>query len=485
MKRLLVLLVMLVAISANAQWQPDVRLTNNTSGSYTSLNNSWCVASSGTAVHVVWFDYRDGNPAIYYKRSTDAGVNWGIDTRLTNNTGNSVNPSIAVSGSFVNVVWQDARDGNQEIYFKRSTDAGITWGADIRLTKNNSLSENPSIAVSGPVVNVVWRDERDGNREIYYKHSTNAGTSWGMETRLTNNTAESSLPSVALSGSVVYVVWVDRRDVQEQIYFKRSTDAGVNWGADTRLTNNNAGSYNPSVAVSGSAVHIVWFDIRDYNREIYYKRSIDGGASWEADVRLTNDTAFSFYPSVALSGSTVHVLWIDTREGNYEVYYKHSIDAGISWGADTRLTNNTAHSAWTSVSVSGSAVNVVWEDNRDGNYEIYYKRNPTGNPLGIQNISTEILSSYSLGQNYPNPFNPITVIRFNITGFPVGTSGNDKMVLKVYDVQGREVQTLVNERLNAGTYEVKFDGSGLTSGVYFYKMVTEGFTETKRMLLIK
>ncbi|MEI7483559.1 MAG: T9SS type A sorting domain-containing protein, partial [Ignavibacteriota bacterium] len=54
-----------------------------------------------------------------------------------------------------------------------------------------------------------------------------------------------------------------------------------------------------------------------------------------------------------------------------------------------------------------------------------------------------------------------------------------------YDVQGREVQTLVNERLVAGTYEVKFDGSMLTSGVYFYKMVTGNFTETKKMLLIK
>jgi hypothetical protein len=62
-------------------------------------------------------------------------------------------------------------------------------------------------------------------------------------------------------------------------------------------------------------------------------------------------------------------------------------------------------------------------------------------------------------------------------------SGNVKIV--VYDVQGREMQTLVNEKLNAGTYEVKFDGSMLTSGVYFYRMVTEGFAETKRMLMIK
>ncbi|MEI7485080.1 MAG: T9SS type A sorting domain-containing protein, partial [Ignavibacteriota bacterium] len=93
-------------------------------------------------------------------------------------------------------------------------------------------------------------------------------------------------------------------------------------------------------------------------------------------------------------------------------------------------------------------------------------------------ISTETPSKYSLSQNYPNPFNPTTNIKFSIIN-----SGDVKLV--VYDIQGREVQTLVNERLNAGTYEVKFDGSMLTSGVYFYKMVSEGFTETKRMILIK
>jgi hypothetical protein len=98
--------------------------------------------------------------------------------------------------------------------------------------------------------------------------------------------------------------------------------------------------------------------------------------------------------------------------------------------------------------------------------------------INVENISTEIPSSYSLGQNYPNPFNPMTNVQFSMCN-----AGNAKIV--VYDIQGREVQTLVNEKLNAGTYEVKFDGSELTSGVYFYKLITEGFTETKRMLLIK
>ena len=101
-----------------------------------------------------------------------------------------------------------------------------------------------------------------------------------------------------------------------------------------------------------------------------------------------------------------------------------------------------------------------------------------GNLSAIQNISTETPSKYSLSQNYPNPFNPTTNIKFSIVN-----TGDVKLV--VYDIQGREVQTLVNESLKPGTYEAAFDGSALNSGVYFYKLITNTFSETKKMLLIK
>ena len=78
--------------NCEAQWQPDVRLTNNPAYSYSSYNNARCVASSGNDVHVVWYDSRDGNYEIYYKRSTDGGISWEADTRLTNNTANSRYP---------------------------------------------------------------------------------------------------------------------------------------------------------------------------------------------------------------------------------------------------------------------------------------------------------------------------------------------------------------------------------------------------------
>jgi hypothetical protein len=91
-----------------------------------------------------------------------------------------------------------------------------------------------------------------------------------------------------------------------------------------------------------------------------------------------------------------------------------------------------------------------------------------------------------LYQNYPNPFNPVTKIKFDVvSGFPLGAYGNDKVVLKVFDILGKEIQTLVNEKLQPGSYEVTFNASQYPSGVYFYKLTTEGFSETKKMLMIK
>jgi serine protease len=98
--------------------------------------------------------------------------------------------------------------------------------------------------------------------------------------------------------------------------------------------------------------------------------------------------------------------------------------------------------------------------------------------LGITNFNSEVPEKYSLSQNYPNPFNPSTNIKFALTK-PGFTN------LKVYDALGREVSELVNKNLLAGSYEVEWNAASFTSGVYFYKIQSEGFTETKRMVLIK
>ena len=104
----------------------------------------------------------------------------------------------------------------------------------------------------------------------------------------------------------------------------------------------------------------------------------------------------------------------------------------------------------------------------------------TSFPLGITQISTEIPENFSLSQNYPNPFNPTTLIKFEILN-----SKFEIVSLIVYDILGREIQTLVNEQLSPGTYEVEFDGTNYPSGVYYYSLSTQSFKETKRMVLLR
>ncbi len=115
--------------------------------------------------------------------------------------------------------------------------------------------------------------------------------------------------------------------------------------------------------------------------------------------------------------------------------------------------------------------------------------------VGINQISTEIPEKFSLLQNYPNPFNPSTKIRFSIPA-DSRLRGNDKLELKVFDILGREIASLIprgQEGLSPGTYEVEFDGTNYSSGLYYYTLVvtdtsaslSTGFTQTKKMVLIK
>jgi PKD repeat protein len=99
-------------------------------------------------------------------------------------------------------------------------------------------------------------------------------------------------------------------------------------------------------------------------------------------------------------------------------------------------------------------------------------------PVGINQISSIIPDNFNLYNNYPNPFNPNTIIKFDI-------SKSQQVVLKVYNMLGEVVSTLVNENLSPGSYNVEFNASSISSGMYFYRLETNGFTATKRMVLVK
>jgi photosystem II stability/assembly factor-like uncharacterized protein len=152
---------------------------------------------------------------------------------------------------------------------------------------------------------------------------------------------------------------------------------------------------------------------------------------------------------------------------NYLNVYK-STNGGVNWFA--QLTGATSTSL---ISVFFLNENTGFAGGANG---VILKTIKGG--VGVQNISSSVPDKYSLEQNYPNPFNPTTNIRYQITK-------NSYVTLKVYNILGKEIATLVNEKLSAGTYEVKFDGSNLPSGIYFYKLETDKFKDTKKLVLLK
>ena len=172
-------------------------------------------------------------------------------------------------------------------------------------------------------------------------------------------------------------------------------------------------------------------------------------------------------------------VFVDTTTGLLHHKY-FIIDANSTAGNKITSTGSynwdpqaTLHNDENSLTIFNARVNNLY-------YQEFYARyrGAGGETVGTQNISTEIPEKYSLSQNYPNPFNPITKIKFNVSKL-------SSVKIVVYDVIGREVQTLVNETLKPGTYETSFEGSLLNSGVYFYRLITNSFSETRRMLLVK
>jgi hypothetical protein len=381
---------------------PIYQILSNNTGDSTNPN----VAVSGSNLYVVWEDTSSGNREILLMRSHD-GSNFTSAQTLSNTTGESFDPRIAVSGSNVYVVWEDtATDGSSEVKFVRSADNGDTFGSVQTLSNQSRDSTNPTVAVSGGNVYVVWSGlstnaTAEASPEVMLTRSADNGAIFGSVQTLSNNTGDSTNPNVAVSGRNLYVLWEDDSSGNSEIVMLRSTNNGAKFVTPRNLSNSPGESFDPRIAVSGSNVYVVWEDYglgNSTSSEIMLIRSVNRGLNYASAQSLSNSPGESVDPRIAVSGGNVYVVWEDTAtDGSSEVKFARSTDNGATFTNARNLSNNTGISFDPRIDVSGGNVYVVWEDTTatESSDILLARSTNNGATFGlVQNLSNSPVESF-------------------------------------------------------------------------------------------
>jgi hypothetical protein len=340
--------------------------------------------------------------------------------------------SVAVNGNYVFA-------GSSYQGVLRSTDRGNTWAPT---PLNDKIIQK--LFIQGNYLYASVFTYTPYTYSIYF--STNNGTNWIK----TNFDAE-RINSFTYDGYYIYAGGYTAPNIYRSIL-------GDTVWTEIANINNIYGDFIGSLAAIGNKVfagsgYIQW----SYYRSIYY--STNNGNLWIPDTLNEGECYDLTTVGNNLIAAVDNGIFLST-------------DFGVSWIPKNQgLTNPPGYFSNSTFCKTKDYIFIAYNPN-----SIW--RRSLSDIVGIKNINTNIPTKYSLSQNYPNPFNPITNIKFSIVN-----EGDVKII--VYDIIGRKVQTLVSERLNAGTYETTFDGSQLSSGVYFYRLTTDVYTETKRMVLIK
>jgi len=401
---LTIMITVFVPAAFAQEWGNDVRLDDNAAASYVSL----CVDPSDN-IHAVWIDTTDA--AVYYKRSTDRGETWESVTRLTG-TGASAYRGVDIaadSRGTLHLVWDDDRSGSEEIYYMCSHDGGVTWETEISILGNGykgvcSLDIN---ADTLDYLHIVFGKYREPNyNSVFHCRSTDGGTTWGALNTISGGdnfvdiagiSADSSNQLVCLCSAFINKFYI-------RLYRRTSTDNGATWGSGAWLeTTSQVKKRFPHVVCDQSdTFHLVY--VNHGSMEIYSKNSTDAGETWGNHTKLVSTQPGFGLPRFCVDpANTLHLLWVDNRDGDYELFHITSLDGGITWSTEEKLTDTSGHARYPRILAdSRNNLHVAWKDDRSGAYGVYYKKYAAGpelvNPLvdikcNGQDAAVQVLSS--------------------------------------------------------------------------------------------
>ncbi len=278
---------------------------------------------------------------------------------------------------------------------------------------------------------------------------------------------------------------------------KYTTNDGINW------TNLSEHVFSDLVVKNGN----IWGlrDIIHLPYPVYYSDNF--GSNWQnlkiygLILRsLDNDLFLAAKDSLYFSSNSgmnwrgipfqnyynFRTISLDTKTNLITLTKRNSVYISTNRGENWMQKNEGLDSAQRNLDkylkIGDSYLTMILTGNNNLIFKYLFKR-LISEAVGIESISSVIPEKYSLSQNYPNPFNPVTRIRFNIPS--VGNNSKSEVLLDVYDVSGKLVKQLYKGQLSGGEYEFEFDGTGFNSGVYFYRLQSENFSETRKMVLVK
>jgi hypothetical protein len=378
-------------------------------------------------IFVVWEDNRltgDQKTHIYLTKSSNYGTSFGTDIRVDDAPiGDSVCcSSLAVDESNGNiyVVWQDYRNSPDpysiDIYFANSTDGGETFNTNKRV--NDDLGKTfqgvPSIASRQGFIGVVWADDRGG---IYFANSTDNGNTFGENKRVNDVLGPGFFyPDIAIDDNgTVFVVWEDKIGGIFSIFFSKSYDGGNTWTPSIKVSDNPLidGQRMPSLALdSDNNIYVVWIDYIGADTNISFARSTNRGDNFTIWKQVNDDPGIAkqYQPSIAVTDNNkIFVTWIDEREGGYNIYFANSTDGGNNFSINQKINNgpniSPVYTPSNAVKAKGNHAFIVWQDDRKGDWDIYFSRSnfepPIASPISpingtILNINTSILRVTSI-----------------------------------------------------------------------------------------
>jgi len=442
------------------------------------------ICPDGTLVMAHFQTFSAQSNRTYSNVSTNMGANWTSPIQCFATTNEQLKSSITIddvqSSSFYGRIYNVTAMVTNPfvIIFSKSTDKGASWDASLNQL-NSSLpgrnSNGPCVTVGeNGQVYVAWASSKNSSPfselGIGFAKSLNGGQNWTMSESVYNcngiftsqltpwGIRVNSYPvmDVDRSGGIrngwIYIVTAEKNlspaGSDPDVILHKSSDGGNTWSEGIRVNqdplNNGKIQYFPSVDVDeNGGINIVYYDSRNTptgdSVQVYISRSQDGGNTWR-DHLVTSPR---FYPQpVSLGGAGNQGDNIAIISSNGKVY--------PMWMAK----------------YPGDPVYQIWSSNIDLN------------TIGIENYESSVPAGFEIMQNYPNPFNPSTTIKYKVNRSGVVT-------LKVYDIAGKEITTLVNGVKNTGEHSITFDGSNLSSGIYFCGMKSENSVRAVKMILIK